>query len=365
MTNFDFGFNSDEFQGELSTVPYCQFLNGNANVYGMAITSSNAELAGFMPDNNWHLTEYAFDDGTQENLYMTRQPRLLIINRSQPLMTDGTVTLPYDRDKYDSSTWKAFSYTVVLPVGADNKPLSDLPFRLKCSGFAGITFQKNYAYYNNADSFTKKFLQVYKTLTGDRAINKNDVFFAHAVYEPTLVRKKATSSYNGQSSQAVQTESFTEPTKDNFVSLIIKNGSPASNKIKEFIEETKEWLKTAPVEQEETETESNTVSGYPETDPVEAGLHPAATVPNAVTVAPVIKDSEQEEMALDVWNIAMATGWTRNGFNTYLMNKYKTGIDKLNILPKQALISISSTIQDSIVRDMYCPNQPVQTDIPF
>ena len=45
-------------------------------------------------------------------------------------------------------------------------------------------------YYNRTDSFCKKFLTVYKLLTGDRAIDKNDTFYAHAIYQPTLVRKK-------------------------------------------------------------------------------------------------------------------------------------------------------------------------------
>ncbi|HEY9768804.1 MAG TPA: hypothetical protein V6C71_09955, partial [Coleofasciculaceae cyanobacterium] len=71
---------------------------------------------------------------------------------------------------------------------------------------------------------------------------------AHAVYQPNLVRQKATSSHNGQSSFAVMTESFVEPTIANFGSLIIKNGSHLSQKIREFIETTKPWVEFEPVE---------------------------------------------------------------------------------------------------------------------
>ena len=53
------------------------------------------------------------------------------------------------------------------------------------------------------------------------------------------------------------TDSFIEPTKDNFASLIIKNGSIVSNQIKEFIETTKPWLKTESVEPERDEIEAN------------------------------------------------------------------------------------------------------------
>ena len=41
----DFGFSSEEFLGDLTTVPYCQFLNAGSQKFGLAVTSSNAELA--------------------------------------------------------------------------------------------------------------------------------------------------------------------------------------------------------------------------------------------------------------------------------------------------------------------------------
>lgn len=79
---------------------------------------------------------------------------------------------------------------------------------------------------DNTDSFCKQFLAVYKSLTGDRAIEKNETFYAHAAYQPQLVRQKVTSSSNGQSSFAVMTNSFIGPIKDNFAQMIVKNGSP-------------------------------------------------------------------------------------------------------------------------------------------
>jgi hypothetical protein len=126
----------------------------------------------------------------------------------------------------------------------NNKPLSELPFRLKCSGFSGLTFLQHYSYYNVNDCFCKQFLTTYKSLTSDRAIDKNEVFYAHGVYQPTFARKKVTSNVNGQSSFAVMTDGFVQPTSDNFASLIIKNGGEVSIKIKQLIQTTKPWLKT-------------------------------------------------------------------------------------------------------------------------
>lgn len=274
MSNYqDFGFANDEYNGELTTPPYCQFLNAGSKNYGIAITPANAQLAEFEPIDIWRAIEHEFSDGTTEMLLVTQQPRLLILNRSMPLMSNEFETVPYSKDKFQSGNYKAFSYVVVWFLDNFNKPLSKLPFRLKCSGYSGYTFLKNYSYYNNPDSFCQKFLTTYKTLTGDRAINKNEIFYAHGVYQPTLTRQKATSSVNGQSSYAVMTDRFIEPTKDNFASLIIKNGSQVSNQIKEFIETTKPWLKTEvkPEHDESEKIQTNEPKGQ---NGIKAGLTP-------------------------------------------------------------------------------------------
>jgi hypothetical protein len=243
QNNHDFGFNSEEFLGELSSIPYAQFFNASDHKFGIAVTGTNAELAEFELIDTWQPVEHEFRDGTQETLLLTKTPRLLILNRSQPMMSNDTETIPYDKKKHDAEDYKAFSYIVVWFLDDNNKPLSQLPFRLKCSGYSGTTFLKHYSYYNVTDSFCKQFLATYKSLTSDRAIDKNEVFYAHAVYQPTFVRKLVTSSVNGQKSSAVITNSFVEPTTSNFASLIIKNGSQLSDKIKQFIQTTKSWLK--------------------------------------------------------------------------------------------------------------------------
>ncbi|MGL5940165.1 MAG: DUF5895 domain-containing protein [Waterburya sp.] len=275
MNNYqDFGFNSDEFLGELTTVPYCQFLNASSQKFGIAITPANAKLAKFKIIDSWQPIEHEFSDGTNEILLVTQQPRLLILNRSKPLMSKNSETIAYSKTKFAEGGYKAFSYVVVWFLDSNNQPISELPFRLKCSGYAGLTFLKNYSYYNNPNSFCKKFLQTYRNLTADRAIDKNDIFYAHAVYQPIFTRTKATSSINGQSSFAVVTDSFLEPTEANFGSLIIKNGSEVSTKIKKLIETTKSWLKIESVESENESLEVHQEIKLVEQNGVEAGLTP-------------------------------------------------------------------------------------------
>jgi Family of unknown function (DUF5895) len=236
----DFGFAGEEFAKE--SIPYAQFFNADAQKYGIAVTANNAELAEFELSDNWQPIEHQFRDGKSEILFFTNQPKLLILNRSKPLMSNDTETIAYDKKKHDAEGYKAFSYVVVWFLDNQNKPISKLPFRLKCSGYSGITFLKNYDYYDSSNSFCKQFLAVYRSLTSDRAIEKNELFYAHAVFQPQLVRAKVTSSVNGQSNLAVLTNGFIEPDQTNFPDLIIKNGSPTSNQIKHFIDTTFSWL---------------------------------------------------------------------------------------------------------------------------
>ena len=275
MDNYrDFGFGGEEFRGEITTVPYCQFLNANQKKYGIAITPANSELAQFKANDSWQAIEHQFSDGTEETLWVSQQPSLVVLNRSQPLMSDGSITIPYDKVRYSDGGFKAFSYVIVWFLDRNNQPLSELPFRLKCSGYAGLTFLKNYSYYNNPNSFCRQFLQVYKSLTGDRAIDKNEIFYAHGIYQPNLVRQKATSTHNGQSSFAVMTDSFIQPTPSNFSSLIVKNGSPQSDKIKQLLETTKSWLKTETITTEAAYSSVSSLDSETALNGIEAGLTP-------------------------------------------------------------------------------------------
>ncbi len=70
------------------------------------------------------------------------------------------------------------------------------------------------------------------------------------------------------------TDSFIEPTKDNFGSLIIKNGSVVSNKIKEFIETTKPWLKIESIQPEAKGAETHCATEPSEQNGVKASLTP-------------------------------------------------------------------------------------------
>lgn len=253
----DYGFRGKKFQQERITPPYCQFFNENDEKYGLAITSANANAARFTPSSDWLPIKHQFRDGTDDILQVTNIPRMVVLNRSIIMMNRNQEIIPYDKTRKKDG-FAPFSYVIVWFLDHNNQPLSELPFRLKCSGFAGYTFLQHYNYANNDESFCQKFLRTYKHLTQDRAINKNEIFYAHAIYCARLSRRQVESSENGQRNKAVITTNFINPTEDNFGSLIIKNQSPVSLRIQELIETTKSWLKTEiAVPQKEEATESH------------------------------------------------------------------------------------------------------------
>jgi hypothetical protein len=99
-----------------------QFLNADSQKYGIAVTSTNAELAKFELIDTWQPLEHQFNDGTIETLFVATKPRLVILNRSKPLMSNASETLPYDKDKCKQEGYKAFSYVAVWFL--DNKNIS-------------------------------------------------------------------------------------------------------------------------------------------------------------------------------------------------------------------------------------------------
>ncbi len=238
----DFGFNSEEFTGTEEVIPYAQFINPvRSENWGIGIKKSCAEAAKFQPDSNWNLVQHKFGDGNREEIYLCQKPRLIILARSGALMgKDGQVT------KYNaqlkSQGWKSFSYAIVFFLSEQNELLSESPFRLKCSGQAGISFIKNYSHYSNQECFTNKFLICYQRLTGDKN-RKNQLFFSHAVYVPYLKEGEAFNRDKTQSSPACLTEGYLEPIPENLVTLIIKNATYTSDLIKQAIEATADWIK--------------------------------------------------------------------------------------------------------------------------
>ena len=240
----DYGFNSDEFLGTLAHIPYAQFLNASNSTYGLAVTQPNAEASDLNIDKEyWRYHEHEFSNSEKVNTFIAIKPRVLILHRSNPFYkTVDDNIYKYNPSLKKVKEGKAFSYLVVWFLDKNNNPLSKMPFRLLCKGYSGISFIKQYDYHDNSKSFCRQLLNVYKKATGDQKQELNEIFYAHAVYEPLLERKKVTSSYVNQSSYAVVTTSFDQPTIETLPNILIKYGTNMSQRILEARLLSKNWL---------------------------------------------------------------------------------------------------------------------------
>jgi hypothetical protein len=257
----DFGFNTAEFATE--SVPYAQFINSrlpNGN-FGFAIKKDVADLieVSFKPDENYKLVDHFFDKKEEpDQLYITLTPRLLVLNQGPVLMAHkrdkkAKVQL-YDHEIYAQKNHKSYSYVIIMPLNKKNQPMCDSPLRLKCSGFAGMSFKnKFYNYKSPKGTFVRDWYETYCSLTGDKQQQTLDFrkekvnwFFAHAIYCPQM-EKQSASNDDGQSSWATVTKSYIVPNKDNFEKLLIpakveNKETELSLKIEQWIENTQDWL---------------------------------------------------------------------------------------------------------------------------
>jgi len=245
------GLNDADFAGGLNSIPYAQFINPSgpdSEVWGIGIKKGSADLAGFKPDENWQLISHQFGESAySEELYISSTPRVIVLNQGKLLMQskNGGKYFEFDPDLREKGGFeKVFSYVVIWFVGENNEPLSDKPFRLRCSGKPGGSFRQNF-YSGNPKCFAKMFLNLYQDLSEDKT-PKNWLFFAHTIYQPKIEIEEITLQ-NKSKVYVATTKSFVEPSLDNFVDIAIANGCDLSMKIREAMATSESWLPVADV----------------------------------------------------------------------------------------------------------------------
>lgn len=254
MNNYlDFGFNSDEFLGKLNYIPYAQFMNASKDNYGLAITETNAQITDLnIDDQYFRLCQHEFTNSDKANIFIAIRPRILVLHRSQPYYRgEDDNVYKYSALIKKSLPGKAFSYVVIWLLDKENKPLSKMPLRLLCKGYAGLSFNRQFDYYDNKQSFCTQLLSVYKQATNDQKQQLNNMFYAHAVYEPLFERKKVTSQEVNQSSYAVVTTSFEQPTLQNIKNILIPYNSEVSKLIQSAMELSSDWINLEAIDSDE------------------------------------------------------------------------------------------------------------------
>lgn len=242
----DFGFDNEPTL-ESSIIPFAQFFNPvKSENMGIGIKLEQADLAGFKPDSSFKKVDHKFGKD-KVNIYLSIAPRLLVLNKSNQLYMKGkdTYAEKFDLQKYvdNKTNYKVWGYAVVMFLSKDNEFLSELPFRIKLNGQAGMSFVEcwNGGKTNKPNLFKHLFSQ-YQQATGKKL--EPISFKSHMVYEPILEEKEVG---NGSDTSSVcLTVGFKQYPLD-------KGLISRSQEIVDFVELTKSWGEPSTILREHNE----------------------------------------------------------------------------------------------------------------
>lgn len=261
----DFGFENEPTL-ESSIIPFCQFFNppksGKGNM-GIGIKPEQAELAGFKPDSSFKKVEHYFGE-QQTEVFLASAPRLLVLNKSKQLYmksrNEGSYTEKFNLNQYteNKANYKIWGYAVVMFLSQDNKFLSELPFRIKSNGVAGISFMEcwNGGKTNTPNLFAHLFKQ-YQQVTGKKL--EPISFKSHMIYEPTFERKMVGKG-NNQSPVCFTTDFKKYELQDGLISR--------SQEIVDFVELTKSWGEPSTILREYSENIDDNLASKTDSDGV-------------------------------------------------------------------------------------------------
>lgn len=246
----NFGFDNEPTL-ESSIIPFAQFFNppksGKGNM-GIGIKLEQADLAGFKPDSSFKKVEHYFGE-QQTEVFLASAPRLLILNKSSQLYmkskNDGSYVEKFDLQQYSNnkSSYKVWGYAVIMFISQDNKFLSEIPFRIKLNGVAGISLIECWnGGKTNAPNLFKHLFDQYKKATGKKL--EPISFKSHMIYEPVFERK--TVGQGSNQSPVCYTTGFKKYELEN--GLISRN-----QEIVDFVELTKSWGEPSTILREHNE----------------------------------------------------------------------------------------------------------------
>lgn len=234
-----FSYQDSGIEDNIQVVPYAQLLNPIKHPQiGFGITKDQAELAGFTPDKNWLEKEIMLgDDATP--VYVSKNTRLLILAQSELMMSKDASILKYDPIKRQREGYKPLSYLVVWFVGEDNKPLSDLPFRVKTSSVAGKSIRDAFKAWQGT------LLSSYKALEG----TTKGLTWSAGVFSVEWTKTQVDTPDKTKVSVST-VKDFLKLTPENLENNFILPGSETGKKLVETKELIKDWCNLVQVSKE-------------------------------------------------------------------------------------------------------------------
>lgn len=189
-------FSSPEFQYEgASSTPFCQILNPKGRSdFGFCITQKNIEQSNFEPPSDWEKSSFKFGKANEEEVYLTKTPRLLILGASRLFMRDRMDTRSaqlFKSEKYNRINHVLYKRAWCFILDKDNRLCHQEPLALPLSGAAGTSF--SCAWLTNKpdrSGFIKEMEELYAQTRGIPYKMMGVLFHAHCVYEPIIELKE-------------------------------------------------------------------------------------------------------------------------------------------------------------------------------
>lgn len=199
-------------------IPYAQWINPQSSGVGLGIKVSQAELAGFTPDDTWEKKTLELGSDKEE-VYIASEPRLIILNGAStidannqgspnPLYMHNVSTGEkrfFDKDTYyaDRENWTVYRPIILFPVGKDNQLLSGTPFVFNIKKASSRTLCDIYF-----KQWIPALLEAYKSVGVDFPKGKRPTcaFLARNIFEPIIQESKLQAmSSNAKSTASVCT----------------------------------------------------------------------------------------------------------------------------------------------------------------
>lgn len=246
-------FETEEFSAPTQErPPYAQIINPKFSKkgilpYGFALTKTNAEACSFSPSDGWDLVEHEFASKSIEQVYMTLEPRLVILSRTPVyvLAREGKTFLGELKSITDywenKNNYITKNYAWCFILDDKNKPCHTIPLLISSTGSSGASFNLAWLQYANPrkqqlrGGFCRDMEVLYAKARKQETKDMGELFHAHCIYQPIFEADERGTPPNTALVAAV---SKYQPAA---IDLLIPNGSDLSNLIKVSRESVKDW----------------------------------------------------------------------------------------------------------------------------
>ena len=188
-------FESSEFAPQVvERAPFAQIINPQVTrkglaPFGFALTEENAKSTSFQLPEGWQLIDYEFKSGSVVPIYISKQPKLLIIASSVLYLKNAEKQIigeMQDFPNWKQQGLKICSYKWCYILNQKNQPCHTIPIQISLNGASGAIFSTSWLNYKPRGGFCYDMEAAYAASKKQQPKPMGEAFHAHCVYEPVF-----------------------------------------------------------------------------------------------------------------------------------------------------------------------------------